>query len=175
MKTFDTSYARRDTERRARHGLKWEPSELNELRELYQMGVNLGQMCAALERPADGVISKLQQLKLINFDTREMAYIRNPKVKFFDPSIPVTVLVNPTPKEPEMKAPTIETKTFIHGSDASQMTDVQIFTEIAKIEGEIDSLKKIKAKSSKLTAYVSTLTKAIEDLVAYVDSRGEKA
>ena len=67
--------------------------------------------------------------------------------------------------------PTIETKTFIQGEDASNMTDAQIFNRIAKLEDEIDKLSKIKNQPKKLQALIQTKQDDINKLIEFVDAR----
>ena len=68
----------------------------------------------------------------------------------------------------------IETKTFINGADASELSDNQIFQRIAKLEGEMDKLVGIRAKSVKKDAAIAALQSDIDALVAYVDARETK-
>jgi hypothetical protein len=75
-------------------------------------------------------------------------------------------------KEPTMNtAPNIETKTFINGTDASAMTDAQIFSKIATLEAEHNRLDTIKAKPTKLVKVMEQITADIAALVTYVDGR----
>lgn len=162
--TFNTNFARNDLIRRARHGAIWTDDELKSLQRLYFDGASLRQMAETLARPADGVINKLRYLDLIEFDQSECKYYR--LVPIADSS--------PTPKETlmnEIQAPTIETKTFIDGEDASKMTDKQIFQKIAALEAKIDTLSKIRFKPKKLEALIATMTADIEKLVEFVDAR----
>jgi hypothetical protein len=53
---FDSSFEGRDNVTRKRHGLPWLTTELSSLRELYQEGKSLQEMCEILERPATGTI-----------------------------------------------------------------------------------------------------------------------
>ena len=56
---FDSSFEGRDNVTRKRHGMPWLPTELLSLRELYQEGKSLQEMCEMLERPATGTLTKL--------------------------------------------------------------------------------------------------------------------
>jgi hypothetical protein len=62
---FDTSFASRDSRRRARHGMIWTDDELNTLRQFVTKGLSLESICVELQRPADGVINKLRQTHMI--------------------------------------------------------------------------------------------------------------
>lgn len=70
-----------------------------------------------------------------------------------------------------MSAANIETKTFINGIDAAQLTDDQIFQRIANIEKKIDALTAIRAKSTKIQAAIASLEADVQSLVAFVDAR----
>ena len=65
----------------------------------------------------------------------------------------------------------IETKTFIRGMEASSLSDNDIFKLIAKLEGEVDTLGKIKVKSVKLEKAIADLNNDVQKLVEYLDSR----
>lgn len=72
---WDTSFARRDSERRARHGMIWSEAELLKLKLLFVRGCSLEQICIELQRPADGVINKLcSPLNLIRLDPVSFKY-----------------------------------------------------------------------------------------------------
>ena len=70
-----------------------------------------------------------------------------------------------------MTTKNIETKVLIAGIDAATMSDMDIFSKISKLEGEISKLTTIKAKSAKLAAAVSAIEDDVQKLVAYVDGR----
>lgn len=65
----------------------------------------------------------------------------------------------------------IKDVTYVNGTDVATMTDDQVFSAIAKAEGEISKLKEIKTKSKKLTAKIADMQKGIDDLVAIIDAR----
>ena len=158
---FDTSFQKRDSIRRANHGKPWMRSEFAHLKELFKQGKSLESMCDELQRPAAGVLPKLVSMGLLRYLSGTNTYCHTGKS-------------TTDQEEPEMTAETIktiETKTFIRGKDASQMSDKQIFQEIAKIENEISGLMSIKAKSKKLEDYISSLVDDVVSLAKYVDNR----
>lgn len=67
--------------------------------------------------------------------------------------------------------PAIETRTFIFGDNAANMTDEQIFAGIAKIEAEIKKLDGVENKPKKLQAKIDAMKADIAKLVEYVDAR----
>lgn len=73
---FDTKWARTDTVKRLRHGMPWSDNELRNLRALYMNGTSLCGMAETLQRPADGVINKLNHLNLIKFCSATLRYRR---------------------------------------------------------------------------------------------------
>ena len=70
-----------------------------------------------------------------------------------------------------MAAPTIETKTFIAGKDAKNMSDSEIFALIAELEADVDKLSSIRNKPKKLVASIEKTQAEIAKLVEYVDGR----
>lgn len=84
-----------------------------------------------------------------------------------------------TKTQPEIKeqtmnanAPTIETKTFIAGVEAKDLSDDDIFKKIAQLEQLAESLSKIQNKPKKLAAKIDGIHADIKKLVEYVDGRG---
>jgi hypothetical protein len=82
---------------------------------------------------------------------------------------------HPTEKEETMTAKNIETRTYIHGNNAADMTDSQIFEAIRQLENRKASLEGIKAKPAKLKAQLADIDKDIAAMVAYVDNRTSEA
>lgn len=66
---------------------------------------------------------------------------------------------------------TVETRTFVNGVDAKQLSDDNIFAKIAEAEAEIERLNKIKRKPKALQARIDALTAGIDALVALSDAR----
>lgn len=66
---------------------------------------------------------------------------------------------------------TVETRTFVNGVDAKQLSDDSIFAKIAEAEAEIERLNKIKRKPKALQARIDALTAGIDALVALSDTR----
>ncbi len=65
----------------------------------------------------------------------------------------------------------IETKTYVNGADAANMTDEQIFSAIANVEAEINHLNGVQNKPQKLEAKIAAMQEDIKALVAFVDGR----
>lgn len=157
---FNTSFARTDNVKRARHGLPWTPAEYASLERLFVAGHDLKHISEALMRPADGVISKLQHCGFIRYDSTNNRY------RVTNPTQPAT-----TKKEPTMSKQLIESKVFVNGIDATDMADAEIFRLIAKTEDEIAKLRAIKTASKKLSGAISKLEADVVKLADYVDSR----
>ena len=164
---FDTSFARTDTERRARYGLPWTSNDYANLRKLYLEGSSLVDMCHALQRPADGVLAKLRSTGLVAYDLLDNTYhcvvLPNPRRQ--------TLATPNTPKEPTMSKNLIESKVFVNGTDAIGMSDGEIFSLIAKTEAEITKLEAIKTPSKRLQGAIEKLKADVGKLAEYVDSR----
>ena len=144
-------------------GKKWEVEELAALRENYNLGLSLHDICVRHKRPKSGVLNKLCELRILRYIPANYSYIVVAK--------PKNVNKVETEKETIMSNANIENKVFIQGKDATEMTDAQIFSLIAKLEGEQDKLSQIKNKPKKLVAAIHALTLDIEMLVEYVDGR----
>ena len=175
---FDSSFEGRDNVTRKRHGLPWLPIELSSLRELYQNGRSLQEMCERLERPATGTLTKLVGVGCIRRDMdprnyRSTYYYRMPLA---EDTAAVNETINQTTtettqKEPAMTAKLIENKVYINGTDATGLSDKEIFVLIAKTEAEIDKMKAIKTPSKKLAAAIDKLQEDVVKLATYVDER----
>ena len=171
---FDSSFEGRDNVTRERHGLPWLPIELSSLRELYQKGRSLQEMCERLERPAKGTLTKLVGVGCLRREMdpgsyRSTYYCRMPLA---GGTSAVNEAINQTTeKEPTMTAKLIENKVYINGTDATGLSDKEIFVLIAKTEAEIDKLKAIKTPSKKLAAAIDKLQEDVVKLATYVDER----
>ena len=144
-------------------GKRWDSEELAALRHNYNLGLSLHDMCVRHKRPKSGVLNKLCELRILRYSSANYSYIVVAK--------PKNVNKVETEKETIMSNANIENKVFIQGKDATEMTDAQIFSLIAKLEGEQDKLSQIKNKPKKLVAAIHALTLDIEMLVEYVDGR----
>ena len=175
---FDSSFEGRDNVTRKRHGLPWLPIELSSLRELYQNGRSLQEMCERLERPATGTLTKLVGVGCIRreTDTRNYRSIYYYRMPLAEDTAAVNEAINQTTtetiqKEPAMTAKLIENKVYINGTDATGLSDKEIFVLIAKTEAEIDKMKAIKTSSKKLAAAIDKLQEDVVKLATYVDER----
>ena len=171
---FDSSFEGRDNVTRKRHGLPWLAAELSSLRELYQEGKSLQEMCEMLERPATGTLTKLVGVGCLRRETdtrsyRSIYYCRMPLAE--DTAAVNETTTETTEKEPAMTAKLIENKVYINGTDATGLSDKEIFVLIAKTEAEIDKMKAIKTSSKKLAAAIDKLQEDVVKLATYVDER----
>ena len=71
----------------------------------------------------------------------------------------------------ETNHPLIETRIYVNGRVAADMTDEQIFSAIRAAENKIASYKDIVSKPEKLKALLAKMQEEITELVKYVDSR----
>ncbi len=171
---FDSSFEGRDNVTRKRHGLPWLTAELSRLRELYQEGKFLQEMCEMLERPATGTLTKLVGVGCLTreTDTRSYRSIYYYRMPLAEDTAAVNEAINQTTeKEPAMTAKLIENKMYINGTDATGLSDKEIFVLIAKTEAEIDKMKAIKTPSKKLAAAIDKLQEDVVKLATYVDER----
>ena len=171
---FDSSFEGRDNVTRKRHGLPWLAAELSSLRELFQEGRSLQEMCEMLERPATGTLAKLVGVGCLRreTDTRSYRSIYYYRMPLAEDTAAVNEAINQTTeKEPTMTAKLIENKVYINGTDATGLSDKEIFVLIAKTEAEIDKMKAIKTPSKKLAAAIDKLQEDVVKLATYVDER----
>jgi hypothetical protein len=79
----------------------------------------------------------------------------------------------PTTQEQDMSTstPAIETKTYIYGNLAANVSDDQIFGQVAGLEQQIEQLSKAQNKSKKLEAKIAALQADIAALNDFVDAR----
>ena len=173
---FDSSFEGRDNVTRKRHGLPWLTAELSRLRELYQEGRSLQEMCEMLERPATGTLTKLVGVGCLRreTDTRSYRSIYYCRMPLAEDTAAVNETINQTEtiqKETTMTAKLIENKVYINGTDATGLSDKEIFVLIAKTEAEIDKMKAIKTPSKKLAAAIDKLQEDVVKLATYVDER----
>lgn len=167
---FDTLFGRTDTVTRARHGMLWETAEEDRLEKMFRSGDSLSKMCITLERGAVGVIARLNSRSLVRFDASTLKYYVNVvggrATQATNTPEPETLI-----KETTMSAPTIETKTFIAGTDATHLSDADIFKKIAQLENEIKTMNAINSKPKKLLKVIEDTQADIDKLVAFVDAR----
>ena len=173
---FDSSFEGRDNVTRKRHGLPWLAAELSSLRELFQEGRSLQEMCEMLERPATGTLTKLVGVGCLTreTDTRNYRSIYYYRMPLAEATAAVNETINQTEtiqKETIMTAKLIENKVYINGTDATGLSDKEIFVLIAKTEAEIDKMKAIKTPSKKLAAAIDKLQEDVVKLATYVDER----
>ena len=171
---FDSSFEGRDNVTRKRHGMPWLSTELLSLRELFQEGRSLQEMCEMRERPATGTLTKLIGVGCLRRETdtrdyRSTYYCRMPLAE--DTAAVNEAINQTTEKEPTMTAKLIENKVYINGTDATGLSDKEIFVLIAKTEAEIDKMKAIKTPSKKLAAAIDKLQEDVVKLATYVDER----
>lgn len=166
-KKFDASFSRTDCVARERHGMIWSNDDYQVLEALYDQGASLREMCEALQRPAEGVLKKLETTGCIRYDAAKGVFnqIRQQQDK--------ETIMNET-KDARLEAQSaanIETKVFIRGRDAAKMSDADIFRFIGQLETEKQGLDAIQNKPKKLTAAMEALQNDIVELVKYVDER----
>ena len=134
---FDSSFEGRDNVTRKRHGLPWLAAELSSLRELYQEGKSLQEMCEMLERPATGTLAKLVGVGCLTRETdtrsyRSIYYYRMPLADATDLSDKeIFVLIAKTEAEiDKMKAIKTPSKKLAAAIDKLQEDVVKLATYV---------------------------------------------
>ena len=171
MKIFDSSFECGDNVERARHGKPWLEAEEQTLERLFRAGFQLKQLCEELQRPAAGTLTRLCKLGLLRKEATGQYCYRYYYSASVEKQLDAQTQTQPTTQEPKMTAPTIETKTFIAGKDAKNMSDSEIFALIAELESDVDKLSSIRNKPKKLVASIEKTQAEIAKLVEYVDGR----
>ena len=69
------------------------------------------------------------------------------------------------------KAPAFETRHYIFGQEISTIPDESLITAIRKIEGEIDALKEVRTKSTKVATKIKELEEMLKKVVEVLDAR----
>lgn len=187
--------------KRERHGRPWTQYEIEILLDVWSnTDLPLSLICENMRRPELECLSKLQDHGLVKPEAVKGHYTgsyvvtdKPEKTKFFGTLPPWAlspgnasdsdsdnerVSAKPNPKPPTetkdeiMSNPNIETKTFIGGVDAVNLSDDQIFDAIAKVEKQIATLSGVLNKPKKLVAKIEALRDDVQALVDFVDSRG---
>lgn len=172
MRRFDSSYADRDYEIRSRHGKPWQLIEDENLATLFRGGSDPPLMCATMQRPASGILSRLCKLRLLRLHGTDHWTYYYAEVPIMNDEALIRPVKSPIVcKDTTMSTPTIETRILIQGRNAAAMSDAQIFDLIGEIEGKITKLEAIKAQPKKLVAAIEALKADIAKLVEYVDIR----
>lgn len=91
----------------------------------------------------------------------------------YDPATGKIEHINPTSKEPTTMSQkiTIETRTFLNGSDAKHYSDADLIGRIEQAEAEITRLENVKTKSQKITDRIKELTAGAAQLAELLDAR----
>lgn len=195
---LDVDYAKKpginDRERWARYGRPWEDHEYAMLKQLFWGGKNLEQICIAMNRPPNGVLTKLREVRCVEFDLSGYRYIVRKKTPS-NSAVPITSVPDKAPlqefggvvidsaisqpitltfQETLMNKTDIikiETKTFVNGVDVTTMDDSEVYSLIRAQEALIEDLDKIKTKPKKLVAEIEKRKAGIQALVDYLDSK----
>lgn len=190
---FDTSGDKYKTpENCPNHNGTWDTKTLETLIDLMRDGCSLQELCKHMGRTRGSIISRLQTMGFIEpvnssvqgyygpWKYTSSALIRINKSKLPKANMAST---GPTfikssteqnyisqPKETTMTT-IIETRTFIQGTDAANLSDDAIFNLIHKLEGEVAGLRVIKTQPKKLAAKIAKMEEDIKALSDYVDGR----
>jgi hypothetical protein len=195
---LDVDYAKKpginDRERWARYGHPWEDHEYTMLKQLFWGGKDLEQICIAMNRPPNGVLNKLREVRCVEFDLSGYRYIVRKKTPA-NSAVPFTSVpdkaplqefggviidsaisqpITPTYQEILMNKTDIikiETKTYVNGVAVATMDDSEVYSLIRAQEAQIEELEKINTKPKKLVAEIEKRKAGIQALVDYLDSK----
>lgn len=150
-------------------GTNWKPIEDTWLREWVNIGYRVDFIAAKLKRSRESILARLRLLSIVQRNSYTGAYkyvvddkeeeIMNP-----DNTCKMASISTPVP-------PLLETRVYVNGRIASDMTDEEIFAAIRKAEVTIASYNDMVTKPEKLKAMLVKLQNDITELAKYVDQR----
>lgn len=144
-------------------GVHWKPLEDACLREWVNAGYRVDFIAAKLKRSREAVLARLRTYHILqrNSLTGLYQYVANEKGNIMS-SEGASKAVTP---------PLLETRVYVNGRVASDMTDEEIFAAIRKAEVTIASYNDMVTKPEKLKAMLVKLQNDITELAKYVDQR----
>lgn len=148
----------------SRRGHAWSVNEQDQLRTEFLSETPLRTICVNHHRTPGSILAAMKALGLIR-QAEDWTYYYAVTT-----STKETTTMN-AKVESEVAVAVIESKTFIKGRDAAEMSDKEIFRVIASLEAEKGNLGLIKAKSKKIAAAMKSLQDDIDKLVEFVDNR----
>jgi hypothetical protein len=73
---WDTTFIRSGTERRANHGKPWTREQLNQLEQLFLSGRGMQEICHAMQRPGNGILTRLVEFRFLRrVDQGDYTYV----------------------------------------------------------------------------------------------------
>ena len=170
---------------RRNHGRTWTPQNKELVERLWTQRVSVEEIAAQVGRSYSSVISKLTEARYLKYSRLLCRWFYKDDYSKFaekntehveDTACDVTCLsstnspITLLQEEITMPQP-FETKIYIHGALASSMTDAEIFTYISALESEIDTLKAIRTKSTKVEATIEEIQSNVLKIAEYLDNR----
>lgn len=106
----------------------------------------------------------------------DIAYLKRNASSIRDTRTPVSPVASSTTSQSKESTMAdaknaVETITFVYGTDAKDVTEDNIFTHIANLEGQIKNLEAIETKPKALVAKIESLRADIAALVKISDDR----
>jgi len=65
----------------------------------------------------------------------------------------------------------ITTKTLVFGVDAAELSEYQLFDQVARVDAEIARLEDCKTKPNKLVQRIAKMKEQLDTLVKYIDDK----
>lgn len=146
-------------------GLHWSQEDDLKLRGLVAAGFTADAIAKQLSRSRASILSRLTVRSILRRNTMTGNY------SFIKEESPIMNLDTACKSSTETNHPLIETRIYINGRIAADMTDEQIFGAIRAAESKIASYKDIVSKPEKLKALLAKMQEEITELVKYVDGR----
>ena len=169
-----------------RHGRPWTYNELAELYRLFMAGTRLHDLVLFMGHSSGGILSKLVEMKLVVSGMTSTKYADYSASRYY---YDCDVNFEEKKEETEMnetdvdnimrtlgaskasKAKVIEDIVLIHGTNANDCSDDEIFQLIAELESQKASFEKIQSKPKKLQDKIAGIDTDIKKLCEFVDAR----
>lgn len=146
-------------------GSQWSREDDLKLRGLIAAGFTADAIAKQLSRTRVSILSRLMARSILKRNTMTGNY------SFVEEESPTMNPDTACKSSTETNHPLIETRIYVNGRIAADMTDEQIFSAIRAAESKIVSYKDIVSKPEKLKALLAKMQEEITELVKYVDSR----
>ena len=145
-------------------GIHWKPIEDTWLKEWVDIGYRVDFIAAKLRRSRESILARLRLFDIVQRDsvTGLYQYVADEKGN---------IMSSDNASKTAYIPPLLETRVYVNGRVAADMTDEEIFAAIKKAETTIASYSDMVTKPEKLKAMLVKLQHDITELAKYVDQR----
>lgn len=140
-------------------GTSWSTAQDLHLVSLVRFSLTVDEIAKKLGRTRGSILARLVSVEILKHSSCSKGYVYM--------SSDTGCKTVPT----QSSAPLLETRVYVNGRLASDMTDEEIFAAIKKTEDKIAGYKDIVTKPEKLKAMVAKMQSDVTELAKYVDGR----